>query len=314
MTRVTGTKYDVAISFLSADMKVAEAIDAELEKGLRVFFFPRRQEELAGTDGLQSMRDPFLDATVIVILHRERWGNTPWTGVEQVAIKDRMLDGGWPGLMMVKLNDDPAPRWVPHTHINFALADFGVAQLVGAIKGRVSELGGVIRTQTMAEKAALVRKNDKFAAQRKDFQRSGRGVQAARGSYEEIRSSLVVQAAKLATSGTNIGVSITNNQFTVLNGLNGVTVLDLSIVYSDSLDEHSMTVEVWDSIPQKVPGRHWLMERLPRRVSSEKFEFDLLSPERAGWCSANNEFDAAADMAEHILGRYLEGHETLRKK
>jgi hypothetical protein len=60
------------------------ALDKGLE-GLRVFFYPRHQEETAGTDGLESMRKPFLDCRVMVVLYREggekrrgpAWKRTP---------------------------------------------------------------------------------------------------------------------------------------------------------------------------------------------------------------------------------------------
>jgi hypothetical protein len=73
-------KYDAAISFLAADEKVASAIYSALS-GLNVFFYPRNQEELIGTNGLESMRQPFLDARVVVVFYREPRGETPWTGV-----------------------------------------------------------------------------------------------------------------------------------------------------------------------------------------------------------------------------------------
>ena len=82
--------YDVAISFLSQDESIASALYNLLDVGLKVFFYPRNQEELAGTDGFESMRRPFVDGSrVTVILYREQWGKTPWTGVEAHAIKDR---------------------------------------------------------------------------------------------------------------------------------------------------------------------------------------------------------------------------------
>jgi hypothetical protein len=54
---------EVAISFLAADVKTASAIAAGLG-GLDVFFFPDRQEDLAGTDGFETMREPFLRSRV----------------------------------------------------------------------------------------------------------------------------------------------------------------------------------------------------------------------------------------------------------
>jgi hypothetical protein len=50
---------DVAISFLMQDVGLASAINDKLSEGLKVFFFPRKQEELAGTNGMESMRKPF---------------------------------------------------------------------------------------------------------------------------------------------------------------------------------------------------------------------------------------------------------------
>jgi hypothetical protein len=53
-------KYDVAISFLAEDITLAEALYRKLSEGFEVFFSARRQEELAGTNGAESMRRPFL--------------------------------------------------------------------------------------------------------------------------------------------------------------------------------------------------------------------------------------------------------------
>ena len=76
-------KYDVAISFHSKDEPTAAALHEHLSEGLEVFFYPRSQEDLAGTNGLESMKEPFADnSRVNVVLFREPWGQTPWTGVE----------------------------------------------------------------------------------------------------------------------------------------------------------------------------------------------------------------------------------------
>ena len=79
---IDNPQYDVAISFLSEDQTTAAAIYSKLSGGLKIFCYPRNQEELAGTDGLESMREPFFDSRVMVVLYREKWGKTPWTRVE----------------------------------------------------------------------------------------------------------------------------------------------------------------------------------------------------------------------------------------
>ena len=65
-------KYDVAVSFLSADEPIARELSEGLE-GLKTFFYPRHQEETACTDGLETMRKPFLDCRVMVVLYQEGW-------------------------------------------------------------------------------------------------------------------------------------------------------------------------------------------------------------------------------------------------
>jgi hypothetical protein len=98
-------QYDVAISFLAKDEAVATAIYQKLNEGLRVFFYPRSQEDIAGTDGLESMRTPFFnDSRVMVVLYRDPWGKTPWTRVEETAIKEACLEHGWERLFFVVLD------------------------------------------------------------------------------------------------------------------------------------------------------------------------------------------------------------------
>jgi hypothetical protein len=60
--RSTIPKYYVAISFLAKDESIAEAFYRGLSETLNVFFYPKNQEELAGTDGMDTMRTPFLEA------------------------------------------------------------------------------------------------------------------------------------------------------------------------------------------------------------------------------------------------------------
>ena len=105
--------HDVAISFLVADQNIASTIKSKL-KGLVVFFYPHNQEELIGTNGLESMRAPFVWARVNVILYRSRYGNTPWTGVELAAIQDSCLKTGYRSLVFVQLDKkDTKPDWLP---------------------------------------------------------------------------------------------------------------------------------------------------------------------------------------------------------
>src|SRR5262249_36247929 len=159
--------YDVAISFLVADEKIASAIKTRLAC-LNVFFYPHNQEELIGTNGLESMRAPFLSARVNVLLYRERYGKTPWTGVELKAIQDSCLQTGFQSLLFVQLEKkDGTPDWLPNTHIRHVLGDFTpLHQLVGALKHKVQELGGVIHRPDAMSEAARVKSEAEYIANR----------------------------------------------------------------------------------------------------------------------------------------------------
>jgi hypothetical protein len=147
------SEYDIAISFCYEDEDLAIELRDALE-GLNVFVYSKAQEELAGTDGLQSFIDTFKHSSrTIVLLHRDKWGTTKWTRVEENAIKDWCLDGHWDGLFVVRTaHSTSLPRWIPSTHLYFDVNEFPFEQLVGAIKARAKERGSDLQPETVAEK------------------------------------------------------------------------------------------------------------------------------------------------------------------
>ena len=157
-------KYDVAISFLVQDVALAQALYEKLCEGLRVFFFPRNQEELAGTDGMESMRSAFrTDALLNVVLYRERWGQTPWTAVEAAAVKDSCLATAFRSLFFFVVEPtSKMPEWLPDTHVRFNYGDFTLDQAIGAIKMRVQERGGHFVPMTPAKRVEILKAEDTY--------------------------------------------------------------------------------------------------------------------------------------------------------
>jgi hypothetical protein len=166
----------VAISFLVADEKIAAAIKANLG-GLNVFFYPHAQEELIGTNGIVSMREPFLRARVNVILYRPRYGNTPSTGIELSAIQDSCLRTRYRSLVFVQLDKrDSKPDWLPDAHIRCVLGDYTVQQVVGAIKNKVQENGGKIGQVDARSEAVRVQQEAQYLADRQGMLRGAQWV------------------------------------------------------------------------------------------------------------------------------------------
>lgn len=187
--------FDVAISFLVRDQATAKAIADHLESaGLSVFFFPHKQEELAGTNGMETMRAPFLEARVNVVMFRDAWGNTPWTRVEDSAVSERCLKGGWGSLMFVEMEKAKLPQWLPCAHIRFHFADYGRDQLVGAIKLRVQEHGGTIKPLDALARAKQVKEEADYLQDRNNLLRDGAFIHHV---HQSIRATLA-QVADLA--------------------------------------------------------------------------------------------------------------------
>jgi hypothetical protein len=157
-------KFDVAISFLAKDEPIAAALYRELSQTLNVFFFPRKQEDLAGTDGMESMRKPFLDdSRVMVVLYREHWGKTRWTAIEETAVKDACFNGDWKRLFFIALDRISAlPEWLPEYHVRYNWDDFGLDQAVGAIKARVIDNGGQATPLTPRKRAEMLEADDLY--------------------------------------------------------------------------------------------------------------------------------------------------------
>jgi hypothetical protein len=164
MTKLTPDEpqFDVAISFLASGEPTVREIYSQLDRvGLKIFFFPRSQEELAGTNGLESMRSPFLASRLVVVLFRKPWGETPWTRVEQMAITDRCLERGWESLLFVVLDETATiPKWLPETHVRFNFQTYGMEQALRAIKFRVQQLGGLLRKPSSVSVAKRLKEEE----------------------------------------------------------------------------------------------------------------------------------------------------------
>jgi hypothetical protein len=192
-------EYDVAISFLVADEKTASALKSGLA-GLKVFFYPHSQEELIGTNGLESMREPFLKSRVNAILFRGKYGNTPWTGVELSAIQDNCLKTRFQSLVFVQLDkNDKKPEWLPDTHIRCILGDFTLEQVIGAIKLRVQERGGAIEKPSPLDRARRMKDEEALRQDERKFFRDHPFIKDVAGKQiEELMKKLQAQAEHIS--------------------------------------------------------------------------------------------------------------------
>jgi hypothetical protein len=303
---------DVAISFLVRDQATAKAIADQLEgAGLNVFFFPHKQEELAGTNGMETMRAPFLEARVNVVLFREAWGKTPWTRVEDAAVKDRCFKGGWASLIFVEMEKAKIPDWLPGSHIRFIFQDYGLDQLVGAIKMRVQEHGGTIRPLDALARAKQVKEEADYLRDRSGLMCDGAFIH---GVHETIRATLV-QVGELANKlrtehgmdvefGSHDRVGVLRTGF-VSVGI-GWTQPIFTMVGDYEKHECHLRVSEFSGL-LALPRENPLYLERPKLLKESRFKVDVARDRSLEWrVAGKNEVVPPSQLADRIMQIFLD--------
>ena len=179
--------YDVAFSFLFQDEKLVHELNDLINSQVKTFIYSKQQEELVGTDGIESFNRVFHnEARIVVVLYRERWGQTPWTKVEEIAIKNRAIKGDWNFFIIIRLDKSPLPNWIPQINIWFDLDQFGIEKAAGAILFKVSQWGGKIHKETLEDKAYKMLSKRKAQQERILFLQSPAAIVAANKEMEQM--------------------------------------------------------------------------------------------------------------------------------
>jgi hypothetical protein len=304
-------KYDVAVSFLSADESIAAALNSALSDGLDVFFYPQKQDALAGTNGTESMRQPFLEGSrIVVVLYREPWGKTPWTHIEQAALQDRCLTGfNWLFFMMLDRTSVPPP-WVPLTNIRY-YADFGLEQAVGAIKARVLESGGTIAPLTAGKHAELARRETQYLEEKRQL-RSPVGRDAVERTAAELFTKIKELCAEIDASGSAsiefasdpvkvFGIERNTHECHLRGRVSLVVTLEL----------HPETILVVREFDRKLPmrGEHVAyLNGQPQLVGESRFLPDMNRAREHGWTEdgSASSFLSSESLADNIVKRFVD--------
>lgn len=292
-------RYDVAISFVMEDMETARRLHDELANGLRVFFFARQQEEIAGRSGHDKFRDPFLECRLAVVLYRERWGKRGWTEVEQSAIQDGCLKHGWSHLMFVAMDGSQKPNWVPNHPIRYDIAQFGFDDLVGAIKSRVMELGGEIKPMTVAQRAERHRAEVQYQAERKRFRETSDGTAVVAQELQKVFSAIARHCDEVRS--VNLGIRcgynagrcvITNDRVSLVIGWRRPGL--------PGVDEDELQIEEWETNVALPAERPLMYFEDPPRRRIETYEIDLSKERVCVWRSGATSLTSSV-LAEHLL-------------
>lgn len=161
MTTQADYRWDVAISLLSQDEAYAAELKAELERHVRgrVFLYSRAQEQIS-QDG--QLVEYFIrvfrhEARFAIILHRERWGTSRYTAVEQDALRTRYLAEGAHRILVISLDGTYPTTWYPEDLFRPSAEEFSQAQIAAIVIARLEQAGAAIGPENPVSKAVRLR-------------------------------------------------------------------------------------------------------------------------------------------------------------
>jgi hypothetical protein len=290
-------KHDVAFSLLDQDESLARELSKLLEPA-DTFLYSERQREIVSTDGVEKFSSVFRrDARTVAVLHRAGWGTTPWTRVEETAIRERFHHEGADFITIIKLDDSTPPIWIPTTRVWGDFSRLKAEGVAGVLLERLRHAGSQVRTETAQELAARVAREQIAERERVKFLGSSEGVKAATKSAH-------VMIAKLREVGGTIGAAVTGEQ-EIINLYREEFSVSASWQnpYINTLNDSALHVKEWAGRPD-IGGR-FIHHTEPEELRHWRFAFDRPTADDLGWREPESRRmfspDQLADFAAKLL-------------
>ena len=304
-------KYEVGFSFLTRDESLAQRLNDLLRDRMKTFIYEERQLELAGKDGEVILKRAFgSEARIVVVLYRKEWGTTPWTRVEQDAIRGRAFDHGYDFCLLIPLETPPAkPEWFPPHRLWVGLERWGIDAAAAVIEARVQDAGGVARTETLPERKARLEREVLAAEKRKLFLESQDAVKAAEVEVQQVFGEINRLASALSTSEfplkaepDNGGVQIRSHGY--------ILQAYWHLNYANSLMHSGFYLRLLEF------DRNYRFDREFTELKKLQFDFSVNEAEQQGWeaTSSEKKFFASNQLAEFALGLILEVVAEFRRR
>ncbi len=301
--------YDVALSFVAKDEPLATQLVDQLSDRLNVFLYSRKQEQLAGTDGEKTFNDVFSkQARIVVVLYRDGWGETPWTRIEETAIRNRAYDEGYGFVVFMPLDERPkVPQWLPRTQLWIGLSRWGIGGAASVIDARCQERGASPRIETLEQKAVRVERERQFQKNREIYLTSDAGVRNAKLEWGALVKAILEQIPKLQAAAPSLGISAKQSENQVILLSSGVGLLvEWKGRFINSLAESRIEATIWSGHPPSY-GTYFIEELI--KVGSLKLLPDLDQSNEHFWSTGKSQSSRSlrsAAAAEHIVGWWLD--------
>jgi hypothetical protein len=298
-----GFKYDIAFSFVKEDESLATQLNDRVRDRYPTFLYSRARDQLVGTDGEKTFNAVFgKEARIAAVLFRPEWGQTPWTRIEETAIRNRAHEKGYDFTTFIVTKPGTSiPDWLPKTRIWYDLPRFGLDGAAAVLAARVQDRGGTAVPETLPDRAARLQRAQELSQQRDAFQHSYEGAKAGLEAYRRVVIDLSSNPELFRTIGCRIQEVYGGT--TMLVGSGVVLTVDYRSQYLNSLENTALVAKFYDGVP-RLPNLMVFDE--PRTLKTWKFTFGLLGPGRTGWVGPDSKEHAPETLAEFLLTHFME--------
>ncbi len=277
-------KYEVAFSFLQQDESIAIKLNELLQERVSTFLYLYHQKELAGKDGEAVLNKVFsVESRTVIILFRKEWGTTPWTRIEETAIKNRAFNEGYDFCLLIPIDDKPnIPQWFPKNRIWFDLERLGFEAAIAIAEERIKERGGCVKHETIEEQVARQQRKIAFTENRKYFLESAEAVKKANKEAEMFFELLKQRATHLSTDEIPITpkeLELSNQKGIILLSYPYKSIIYWNLHFHNSLNKSQLIVRL-----QKRNEEIFYNEKFDT-MREYTFKFDVNESQQYFWQS-----------------------------
>ena len=201
-------KYEVAFSFLDKDEHLANQINDLIKDKFSTFLYSKKLEDLSNTKHEKTFMNVFrMQSKIVVVLFRNKWGTTPWTRIEEDAIRNRAFDEDQNFLLFIPL-DDPytIPKYLPKVFILKDLAKLGIKGAANVIEQRVQLVKGKSKAETIKNDDSRIEIVPQFEVERSRFLESINGFEIAELELKKLFTALKNSKNKIEESKKSISL------------------------------------------------------------------------------------------------------------
>ena len=294
-------KYDVAFAFLKKDEHLVNQINELVHNKFITFFYSKKLEEMERPNRELKIAEVIgKQSKLVVVFFRKKWGNSPWTKIEELAIRKRSDKEGYDFLLFIPLDDPPmAPKYVPKTQVWEGLADSGIKGAAAIIEERVKSFVDESEEKSNIKSNKSVQKEQNKADQKSPLLGNIIGLEVASLELNDLFSELKIYKDKIEEKDSGLSIIFKQTQKTC-NLICGIFSIKFQM----------------QNIKSKVPSDSKLYFEMlqedassnePSIIAVEIYHFEAKMNGEYGWTKDNDEdaFITSKKLAEESINTLL---------